>query len=90
METFYTLDEIAEYMKMSRDTIKKEIDRGHLKAIKLSGRWRISESALNEWLENGAKNVKKGRPRKNQPRDPDQKDPDQKGENGKGENGNEG
>jgi putative molybdopterin biosynthesis protein len=50
MEKYYTPEEIAANLKVSRKTIYNWIQKGHLKAVKIGHFWRISESELNRLL----------------------------------------
>lgn len=49
MEKIYTLQEAADLLKVSTRSILRYIKAGRLKATKI-GQWRVSESALNEFL----------------------------------------
>ena len=53
METYYTPKEIAEKLKLNIGTVYKWIREGRIKAIKLGDVWRISESELNQLLQDG-------------------------------------
>lgn len=48
---YFTLDEIAEKLKVSKDTIKRVITRGDMKALKIGSQWRVSSDQLTEYLE---------------------------------------
>jgi excisionase family DNA binding protein len=51
-----TLDQVAEYLGVHRDTVYKLVRSGRLPALQLGGRkaaWRISEDDLREFLANG-------------------------------------
>lgn len=50
MEKFYTPEEVAVNLKVSRKTIYNWIQEGRLKAVKIGHFWRISESELNRLL----------------------------------------
>lgn len=50
----YTLKEAARHAKIGVDTLKRACEEGLVKATKLPSRqWRITESALEEALNNG-------------------------------------
>ncbi|MEM3485148.1 MAG: helix-turn-helix domain-containing protein [Candidatus Methanomethyliaceae archaeon] len=53
LEKLYTIAEVAEYLKVKERTVKEWIWRKKLKAIKVGKSWRVSESALREFLERG-------------------------------------
>ncbi len=54
-EKYYTVEEIAERLRVTRRTVSRWIDEGDLVAVKLSpgrgGHVRIAESDLREFLE---------------------------------------
>ena len=49
---FKTPEEVAELLRVHRTTIYRLIDSGEIKATRIGGQWRISESALTELLGN--------------------------------------
>lgn len=55
METFYSVDEVADMLKVRRETILYKIYDKDLRASKLpkSRIWRIAESDLKEYLRAG-------------------------------------
>ena len=50
MEKYYTPEESAANLKVSRKTIYNWIQGGRLKAVKIGHFWRVSESELNRLL----------------------------------------
>lgn len=54
-EKYYTPSEIAKIFNFSPEGIRKWIKQGKLKAIRLGSRWRIPESALQEFLKDNNK-----------------------------------
>ena len=49
----FTLEEIMDILKVSRRTIYNYIKADQLKAIKVGREWRVTEKALNAFLETG-------------------------------------
>ena len=49
----YTLDEVADILKVSRRTLYTWISAGKLKAVKIGKYWRVSEQALREFTTKG-------------------------------------
>jgi excisionase family DNA binding protein len=49
-EVLYTLDEVAAMLKVSIKTVRRLIDDGKLKAIKIRGQLRIKQSDLDDYL----------------------------------------
>ena len=46
-----TLREVAEYLRMSRSTIYRLVQKGQIPAIKIASQWRFKKGVLDEWLE---------------------------------------
>ncbi len=53
METLYTIDEVAEHLKISRRSVYTLISRNELKTIRVGHRTRICESDLKEYIARG-------------------------------------
>jgi excisionase family DNA binding protein len=51
-ETIWTVEEVAEYLKLQPETIRSMARRGELPAIKLGKVWRFSRRAIHEKLRN--------------------------------------
>ncbi len=51
--TLYTIDEIAEILKVTQRTIYNYIKSGSLRAIKIGKYWRVKRSDLELFLETG-------------------------------------
>jgi excisionase family DNA binding protein len=51
-ETIWTVEEVAEYLKLQPETIRSMARRGELPAIKLGKVWRFSRRAIHEKLSN--------------------------------------
>ncbi|MFH2116685.1 MAG: helix-turn-helix domain-containing protein [Bacillota bacterium] len=54
----YKLDEVAEYLRISRRTLFSYIKSGKIAAFKLGSEWRISKDNLEKFLENIIKGIK--------------------------------
>lgn len=50
-EEFYTVEEIAELLKVHDRTVRREIQRGKLKKVMIGTNLRIRRSDLEEYLE---------------------------------------
>ncbi|RJQ30064.1 MAG: DNA-binding protein [Peptococcaceae bacterium] len=55
MQEMFTPEEVAEKLKISRRTVYLWLREGRIKGIKVGDLWRIPESALQEFLEEGNK-----------------------------------
>ena len=51
MEKYYTPEEVAELLKVSRETVYNWLRAGKLKGAKVFNFWRISETELKRLLE---------------------------------------
>jgi excisionase family DNA binding protein len=49
-EQYYTVKEVAEHFKVSRQSVYDWISEGRLRAVKVGNRTRIPESALDEFV----------------------------------------
>lgn len=50
-ETFYTVEEIADQLRVSIYTVREWIKAGKLEAVKVGKHYRVSETQLNNYLE---------------------------------------
>ncbi len=50
MQEFYTPQEVAEILKVPRKTVYFWLQQGKLKGLKAGDLWRITQSALDEFL----------------------------------------
>lgn len=51
----YSVDEVAEILKVTQRSVYTYIRSGQLKAAKIGKSWRITHSSLQEFIENGTK-----------------------------------
>lgn len=52
---YYSPEQIAEQYSLNPATVRKWLREGKLKAIKMGGLWRISEEALQEFIDQDRK-----------------------------------
>lgn len=50
MSEILTVDELAEYLKMSRAKIYQMAQRGELPAAKIGAHWRFRKDIIDNWL----------------------------------------
>lgn len=50
MSEILTVDELAEYLKMSRAKIYHMAQRGELPAAKIGAHWRFRKDLIDDWL----------------------------------------
>jgi excisionase family DNA binding protein len=48
---FYTIDDVAERLRISKATVFRLLDRKELPGYKIGGQWRISPKQLDNYLE---------------------------------------
>jgi excisionase family DNA binding protein len=46
----YTLEEVAEILKVSVATVRKLVDTKELKAFKVRGQWRVRKEDLDDYI----------------------------------------
>lgn len=66
MEKLMTLEEVADYLRLSNDTIYRMANSGTIPASKVGNQWRFRKEDVDAWLE-ANKNVG-GRPAKSKQR----------------------
>lgn len=49
---FLTIDELAGYLKISRETIYKMAQKGSIPAVKVGVQWRFDQEDIDNWIEN--------------------------------------
>ncbi len=57
MSNFYTIDEIAEILAVSRYTVYSWTNRGTLPSFKLNGLVRVNKDEFGEWLDSKKRKV---------------------------------
>lgn len=51
MEELLTIDELASYLKVSKHTLYKMVEKGKIPALKVANQWRFKKEDINTWLE---------------------------------------
>lgn len=49
-ETFYTVADVANYLKLSELTIRKYLKEGKLHGVKIGRTWRISDQDIKNFI----------------------------------------
>jgi excisionase family DNA binding protein len=62
----YTLDEVADILKVSRRTLYTYVKEGKLPAVKMGKYWRVSEENLKAFIETGTPILNENRRKENQ------------------------
>jgi excisionase family DNA binding protein len=50
MTELMTLEEVANYLRVTQKTIRRLLDRGVIPAMKVGRRWRFDKTSINTWL----------------------------------------
>ena len=45
-----TLEEVADYLRLPKETVEQQAKKGHLPARRIDGTWRFLKSAIDDWL----------------------------------------
>ena len=56
-ETFFTVHELAEYLRMKPITIYKHASKGDLPGFKVGATWRFKKSSIDKWIEDQEKEI---------------------------------
>lgn len=51
MDELLTLEELADYLKISKYTLYKMVEKGKLPALKIANQWRFKKEDINKWVE---------------------------------------
>lgn len=52
-EQWQTLNEVAPVLRVNRQTLLREIERGNLTATKIGGRWLLSDADIEAYVKAG-------------------------------------
>ena len=58
-ETFFTVQELAQYLRMRPITIYKHASKGELPGFKVGATWRFKKSSIDRWIEDQEKGIGK-------------------------------
>jgi len=56
MEELLTLEELATYLKISKPTLYKMVEKGKVPALKIANQWRFKKEDITRWVEKQRKN----------------------------------
>lgn len=62
MDKLLTLEEVADYLRLSKDTVYRMAHSGTIPASKVGTQWRFRKDDVDRWIESH-KNVKRKSPR---------------------------
>ncbi len=49
-DKWWTIDQIADYLQVSKEKIYKHCQRGKMPASKFGGQWRFDKNEIDQWL----------------------------------------
>lgn len=52
MDRWMTLEEVAKYLHVSKDSIYRLAQKGEIPASKLGNLWRFKKEEIDEWMKN--------------------------------------
>ncbi len=61
-KTFFTVQELAKYLRMKPVTIYKHASHGKLPGFKIGATWRFKKTSVDKWIEEQEKNIAKNKP----------------------------
>jgi excisionase family DNA binding protein len=64
MEELLTLEELAKYLKISKHTLYKMLEKGKVPGFKIANQWRFKKSDIDRWIEEQRKLTVKGEPKR--------------------------
>jgi excisionase family DNA binding protein len=62
----FTLDEVADILKVTKRTLYNYVKAGKLPAVKIGKYWRVSEESLQAFISTGTPILKENRRKENQ------------------------
>lgn len=65
----YTLDEVADILKVTKRTLYNHVKAGKLSAVKMGKYWRVSEESLQAFISTGTPILEENRRKENQSKD---------------------
>ena len=51
MEELLTISELSRYLKISKPTLYKMVEKGKIPALKIANQWRFKKEDINMWIE---------------------------------------
>ncbi|MBC7091933.1 MAG: helix-turn-helix domain-containing protein [Nitrososphaeria archaeon] len=64
MEELLTLEELAKYLKISKHTLYKMLEKSKVPGFKIANQWRFKKSDIDRWIEEQRKLTVKGEPQR--------------------------
>jgi excisionase family DNA binding protein len=56
MEELLTLKELSRYLKISKPTLYKMVEKGKIPALKIANQWRFKKEDISTWIEKQRRN----------------------------------
>jgi len=51
LDELLTLEELSKYLKLSKPTLYKMVEKGKIPALKIANQWRFKKEDINIWIE---------------------------------------
>ncbi len=58
MAELMTVGEVADYLRVTKKTIYRLLERGKIPATKVGNQWRFKKSSLDDWLQRSSVGAK--------------------------------
>ena len=62
MQALMTLAEVAEYLRLSKDSVYRMAQSGKIPASKVGTQWRFRRDEVDRWLEENKNTMTRGKP----------------------------
>jgi excisionase family DNA binding protein len=56
VEELLTLKELSRYLKISKPTLYKMVEKGKIPALKIANQWRFKKEDISTWIEKQRRN----------------------------------
>jgi len=60
-DRWMTLEDVAEYLQLSRDLIYRLAQKGKMPASKVGGQWRFKREKIDQWMDSQKAETPEGR-----------------------------
>ena len=54
VEPWFSVEEIAEHLKISKETVYRWLEKGKIPAHRVGKQWRFKPSEVDEWVKSGS------------------------------------
>ena len=61
LDPILTLDELADYLKLSKSTLYKLVQRGEVPGTKIGKHWRFRKGTIDRWIDKNERRKKQNK-----------------------------